>query len=180
MSREEDPPLYRLRWRCGRPPDPRELRKESRQWYARRERASRRAVCLLNFERRGFASAPLTAAPPSRRYNSFSGRDGVQSARARAPQAHRAAVSARFPPATARYLQAEGTKPSTSSVAKRARDDVVANDARTTPALENKPRPTLRYVVPSRGDVPPEAEKENGGEPDKASAKRPAAKRQKK
>ena len=181
MSREEDPPLYRLRWRCGRPPDPRELRKESRQWYARRERASRRAVCLLNFERRGFASAPLTAAPPSRRYNSFSGRDGVQSARARAPQAHRAAVSARFPPATARYLQAEGTKPSTSSVAKRARDDVVANDARTTPALEKQnPRPTLRYVVPSRGDVPPEAEKENGGEPDKASAKRPAAKRQKK
>ena len=35
-------------------------------------------------------------------------------------------------------------------------------------------------MVPSRGDVPPEAEKENGGEPDKASAKRPAAKRQKK
>jgi len=59
MSREEDPPLYRLRWRCGRPPDPRELRQESRQWYARRERASRRAVCLSNFERRGFASAPL-------------------------------------------------------------------------------------------------------------------------
>ena len=180
MSREEDPPLYRLRWRCGRPPDPRELRKESRQWYARRERASRRAVCLLNFERRGFASAPLTTAPPSRRYNSFSGRDGVQSAHARAPQAHRAAVSARFPPATARYRQAEGTKPNTSSVAKRARDDVVANDARTTPALEKQnPRPTLRYVVPSRGDVPPEAEKENGGEPEKASAKRPAAKRQK-
>ena len=63
---------------------------------------------LLNFERRGFAPAASTAAPPSRRYNSFSGRDGVQSARARAPQAHRAAVSARFPPATARYLQAEG------------------------------------------------------------------------
>ena len=180
MSREEDPPLYRLRWRCGRPPDPRELRKESRQWYPRRERASRRAVCLLNFERRGFASAPLTAAPPSRRYNSFSGRDGVQSAHARAPQAHRAAVSARFPPATARYRQAEATKPSTSSVAKRARDVVVANDARTTPALEKQnPRPTLRYVVPSRGDVPPEAEKENGGEPEKASVKRPAAKRQK-
>ena len=68
------------------------------------------------------------------------------------------------------------------SVKKRARadEDVVASDAQTKPAHENqKHRPTLRYVVPSRGDAPPEAEKENGRSPVKAPAKRPAAKRQK-
>ena len=35
MSRGEDHPLFRLRWVKGAPPDPRELRQESRQWYAR-------------------------------------------------------------------------------------------------------------------------------------------------
>ena len=100
----------------------------------------------------------------------------MQSARARAPQANRAAVPARYP-------QADGAKPSDSVGEKRARvaDDAVLakkNDA-DAPTLEKQnPRPTLRYVVPSRAQ-PQEAEKENGAPPKTSPAKRPAAKRRK-
>ena len=102
------------------------------------------------------------------------------SARARAPQANRAAVPAR-------YRQADGAKPS-DSVAKRARvaddDDVLAkekeNDADADALEKQNPRPTLRYVVPSRAQPREEnAEKENGAPPKTSPAKRPAAKRRK-
>lgn len=102
------------------------------------------------------------------------------SARARAPQANRAAVPAR-------YRQADGAKPS-DSVAKRARvaddDDVLAkekeNDADADALEKQNPRPTLRYVVPSRAQPREEnAEKENGTPPKTSPAKRPAAKRRK-
>ena len=102
------------------------------------------------------------------------------SARARAPQANRAAVPAR-------YRQADGAKPS-DSVAKRARvaddDDVLAkekeNDADADALEKQNPRPTLRYVVPSRAPPREEnAEKENGAPPKTSPAKRPAAKRRK-
>jgi hypothetical protein len=104
----------------------------------------------------------------------------VLSARARAPQANRAAVPAR-------YRQADGAKPS-DSVAKRARvaddDDVLAkekeNDADADALEKQNPRPTLRYVVPSRAPPREEnAEKENGAPPKTSPAKRPAAKRRK-
>ena len=147
---------------------------------APRERISAYRFCRSNFKHRGFPSALLTAASLSRRYDSFSGRDGMQSAPVRAPRANRPAVSARLPPATTRYQREEVSMTNRA----RAEDDVVVpRDARTTPAPEHdrSARPTLRYVVPpKRGDAPSaSAEKENGRSPETVPAKRPAAKRRK-
>ena len=147
---------------------------------APREHISAYRFCRSNFKHRGFPSALLTAASLSRRYDSFSGRDGVQSAPVRAPRANRPAVSARLPPATTRYQREEMSMTNRA----RAEDDVVVpRDARTTPAPEHdrSARPTLRYVVPpKRGDAPSaSAEKENGRSPETVPSKRPAAKRRK-
>ena len=185
MEREEDPPLYRLRF-AGQPPDPRQLRLESRQWCASR--------FLVASTRRDFAvhscARPVSNArglsvihpAPARRYNSFSGRADAHAARSRfpPPPAQRPRPAPSKPPVESmplrdqlRHLFGTSQSQSQESSADLGADESAAPQPPPAPAA---PRPTLRYVVPPKDA----AEKENEAvKPANAGKKRSRASREK-
>ena len=185
MEREEDPPLYRLRF-AGQPPDPRQLRLESRQWCASRflVASTRRDEAVHSCARPVSNARGLSVIhpAPARRYNSFSGRADAHAARSRfpPPPAQRPRPAPSKPPAESmplrdqlRHLFGTSQSQSQESSADLGADESAAPKPPPAPAA---PRPTLRYVVPPKDA----AEKENEAvKPANAGKKRSRASREK-
>ena len=186
MEREEDPPLYRLRF-AGQPPDPRQLRLESRQWCASRflVASTSRRVAVVHSCARPVSNArglSVIHPAPARRYNSFSGRADAHAGRSRfpPPPAQRPRPAPSKPPVESmplkdqlRHLFGTSQSQSQESSADLGADEPAVPEPPPAPAA---PRPTLRYVVPPKDA----AEKENETvKPANAGKKRSRASREK-